>query len=106
MDSGKLLAGKNNSDIAERGVEILPPGYYGNSSWTSAEPSVGQYWRILLKRKWTIFGAVVIVTTMATIASLRMTPIYEASGRIAMNPQNAEFLGFKSTPESNSQTDV
>lgn len=56
-----------------------------------ADFKLGEYWSILRKRKWTIIAAVVIVMTLVAFVSFRATPIYEASGRIAI---------FRETPVS------
>jgi len=58
-----------------------------------------QYWPILRKHRWTIMATIVIVVTLATVITLRTTPIYEAVGRIAVGHENDNVLGFKSSGE-------
>jgi len=53
------------------------------------------YWHILLKRKWTILACVVIAGTVSAIVSFRMTPQYRAVGKIAINREINDQLGFK-----------
>lgn len=53
------------------------------------------YWHIILKRKWAAISCVVVITTLAALATFRMTPLYEATGRIAIQRENGDQLGFK-----------
>ncbi|MGZ4787329.1 MAG: GumC family protein [Terriglobales bacterium] len=64
-----------------------------------------QYWPILRKHRWTIAATVIIVVTLATVVTLRTTPIYEAVGRIAVGHENNDVLGFKGTGEAFSTED-
>jgi capsular exopolysaccharide synthesis family protein len=50
------------------------------------------YWRILLKRKWTILVCALLMVTIAGLASLRITPIYEAVARVSIAGQTSNFL--------------
>ena len=61
------------------------------------QPSISlwEYLRTLYKHRWLIVASVVIVSTLATIATLKMTPIYEASGRIEVNRPAQDILPFK-----------
>jgi len=64
----------------------------------SHDLTIGDYWRILLKRKWTILVCVVVVVTIAGLASLRMTPIYEAVARVSIIDQRSNYLSFAKSP--------
>jgi len=44
-----------------------------------------EYLRVLIKRKWVVIGTLVLVFGAALIATLRITPIYDAVGSIAIN---------------------
>lgn len=57
--------------------------------------SLHNLWSVLKKRRWVAITTVVIVMTLVTIASLRATPMYEATGRIAINRESSDTLGFK-----------
>jgi polysaccharide biosynthesis transport protein len=59
------------------------------------EQSLSDYGRILLNRKWTVIVSVVIVFIMATLISIRTTPIYEAVTRIMISPRTSSPLNFK-----------
>ena len=40
-----------------------------------------------------------IIATLATVYTLRMTPVYDATGRIAVNRENSMNLGFKDSDQ-------
>src|SRR5215469_4915715 len=90
--AGKLLEGS---------AELAPPGWLTNSNLqemyggSTRERTLGDYWRIVRKRKWTIIVTLVVVVTAAALVSLRMTPIYDAIVRIEISSQNPSLLKFK-----------
>ena len=43
------------------------------------------YWRILVKRKWTVLGALAIVLVTALVGTLLMTPIYRATATLQID---------------------
>ena len=53
--------------------------------FSSHESTAGEYFRILIKRKWVIISTFATIFSLVAIASLKSTPIYEASGTIAIN---------------------
>ena len=60
------------------------------------EPFWANYWLVLRKRKWVAVATVAIVATLATIVSLRTTPVYDAFAKIEINRPNSDvLLGFK-----------
>ncbi len=57
------------------------------------ETTLGDYWRILLKRKWTVLIAAVAVVGVAAIVSVRTTPVYDSSVRISFaSSQSSNIL--------------
>ncbi len=54
-----------------------------------------EYWRVLVKRKWTVIGVVVIVVTAALLSSLLMVPEYRSSARIEINPESSRILNYQ-----------
>src|SRR5579872_1807038 len=64
----------------------------------SHESALGEYIRILVKRKWTVLACVVTIFSVVAIASLKMTPVYEASGSIAINKPDAGLVNFNNSP--------
>ena len=67
------------------------------------EHSLGDYWHILLKRKWIVVVCVVVVFTTTALISLHTTQIYEAATRIAISPQTSNPLNFK---DNNNTTEI
>ena len=89
MDSGPLAPLSNGTlreiqtpQVLDLGTSLSPRFYPEHSS---AESAVGEYLRILFKRKWIVIGCFVTIFSVVAIASLKTTPVYEASGTIAIN---------------------
>ena len=59
------------------------------------ESALREYLRVLIKRKWTVLGCLIAIFGAVLIASLKMTPIYEAAGRIAINKPDNNLVNFK-----------
>jgi len=59
------------------------------------EPTMGDYLRVLLKRKWTVVATLAITVVIAGLFTARATRLYEASGRISINPSDADVLNLK-----------
>ena len=64
----------------------------------SQESALGEYVRVLIKRKWTVIACLVTIFSLVAIASLKMTPIYEASGSIAINKPDSGLVNFSNSP--------
>jgi exopolysaccharide transport family protein len=64
-------------------------------SITAHESALRDYLRVLVKRKWIVISCFVIIPTLVLLASLRMTRIYEASGRIAINRVDTGLMSLK-----------
>lgn len=67
----------------------------------SQESALGEYVRVLVKRKWTVLACLVIIFSVVAIASLKMTPIYEARGSIAINKPDSGLVNFSNSPTFN-----
>ena len=64
------------------------------------ESPILQYWRVVLKQKWWIVAALIVVFALAVIKTLRTTPLYQATSKIAIFPENPNVLGFKDAEDS------
>jgi len=62
----------------------------------SHDSGLAEYFRILVKRKWIVLACFATIFSVVAIASLRMTPIYEASGTIEVNKPDAS-LNFENS---------
>jgi succinoglycan biosynthesis transport protein ExoP len=78
---------------------------YGNLP-KQDEKGLLQYVPILRKHRWTILATVGLTVIVAIIASLRTKPEYDALGRIAINRENADALGFKNGIEAVTDDDI
>jgi succinoglycan biosynthesis transport protein ExoP len=98
MDSGPLVPASGNVvremqpalgfDLSRPAVPRLYPDL------PSQESLVGEYLRILSKRKWVVLSCLLTIFCVVAIASLRTTPVYEAAGTIAINKPDST-LNFK-----------
>src|SRR5271155_1842697 len=102
MDSGPLV--QANSTI----VREMQPADFGRTSGPRVYPELGshesaihEYLRVLLKRKWTILACLFTVFSVVAIASLKMTPVFEASGSIAINKPDSGLVNFNNSPTFN-----
>jgi len=95
MDSGHLVRGTTSTirEVPPAGsFEFGPP----LQPWLpSQESALREYFRVLIKRKWTVIGCLVTIFSLVAIASFKMTPIYEAVGRIAINKPDSNLVNFK-----------
>ncbi|MFZ0144077.1 MAG: polysaccharide biosynthesis tyrosine autokinase [Candidatus Sulfotelmatobacter sp.] len=102
MDSGPLV--QANSSI----VREMQPADIGRMSGpriypelASQESAIRDYLRVLLKRKWTVLACLFTVFSVVAIASLKMTPVYEASGSIAINKPDSSLGNFNNSTTFN-----
>jgi len=102
MEQGRLLEG--SSEFLDRDSPRLAnlQELYG---FSTREQTLTDYWRVLQKRKWTVMASVVIVIIIATLVTLRMTPIYDAGTTITISPQTPNPLNFKDTNASQATED-
>src|SRR5271154_6053669 len=104
MDSGPLV--QANSPIVR---EMQPAGAdFGRSigprlypELPSHESALGEYIRVLQKRKWTVLACLVTIFSIVAIASLKMTKVYEASGSLKINKADSGLVNFNNSPTFN-----
>ena len=61
----------------------LAPGVY--APLPAQDSVLREYLRVLIKRKFVVIACIVIIFLMVLVATLRMIPIYDAAGSIAIN---------------------
>jgi exopolysaccharide transport family protein len=66
------------------GLDLRRNNGYASTSGRDNDLKLGEYWNIVRKRRWTIITVLVVVVTLSALFSLRTTPTYEATGRIAI----------------------
>lgn len=67
----------------------------------SQESALGEYVRVLIKRKRTVLACLFTIFAVVAIATLKMTPIYEASGSIEINKPDSGLVNFNNSPTFN-----
>src|SRR5258706_7153506 len=104
MDSGPLVQANTPTvreiqpSVADFGKSIGPRVY---PELVSQESALGEYVRVLMKRKWTVLACLFTIFSVVAIASLKMTPVYEASGSIAINKPDSGLVNFNNSPTFN-----
>jgi succinoglycan biosynthesis transport protein ExoP len=108
MDSGHLVRG-TTSTIREippaSPLEFGPAGLPLQPWLPPQESALREYLRVLIKRKWTVLGCVAAILSIVAIATFKMTPIYEASGSIAINKPDSSLVNFKDSPGGGDYSD-
>ncbi|MFQ5900569.1 MAG: GumC family protein [Thermodesulfobacteriota bacterium] len=65
---------------------------------------IRDYWRIILKRKWTIFTFFTIIVTTVTIGSFATEPVYKATAVIQIEKEAPKVLSFEDILPANTQS--
>jgi succinoglycan biosynthesis transport protein ExoP len=97
MDFGSLVPSNNSAREMQASSAFdaaAAPRIYPNLP--TQESAVGEYLRILIKRKWIIVGCLATIFSVVAVASLKMTPIYEAGGTIEINKPDST-LNFQNS---------
>src|SRR5579884_3085239 len=79
-------------------VGLSKPASYTQTpllSSISGSTSIRDYFFIMRRRKWIVLGCVVAIVTLAAMSVFHEKPVYEATGRIAINKETQEILGYK-----------
>lgn len=81
----ELVAGEAAALVKQ--MPLSPPGRLlppleAEAQMAGDDISLATYWNVLRKRRWTVVTATLVLTTLAVIASYRMTPIYRATARV------------------------
>jgi exopolysaccharide transport family protein len=78
------------------GAEFIKP--LGSALYNvlpAEESTLREYIRVLIKRKWMVLSCVAGIFAVVAIASLRQTPVYEASGQIVVNKADPNLISFR-----------
>lgn len=83
--------------------ELTNPDRYSPYSLNEGQDSfLREYLRVLIKRRWIIVGSLLLIVGVVAISTLRSTPIYDASGSIAINHMDPVVLNLKDNGTSGS----
>ncbi|MGC1293134.1 MAG: Wzz/FepE/Etk N-terminal domain-containing protein, partial [Candidatus Acidiferrales bacterium] len=78
-------------------VSPPPPVAWGQ---TTRERNLLDYLIVLRKHQWMILTFLLLVVTIVTIASFKMKPVYVASARVEVDPENDNPLPFQDNNSS------
>jgi capsular exopolysaccharide synthesis family protein len=101
MDSGSLVPANSHnlrdarSDFAAELNRPLPPIIHALPVQDSV---LRDYFRVLAKRIWVVVGCIAAIVGVVTIATLRSTPIYEATGQVVINKADPVVFNLKDGP--------
>src|ERR1700730_7958408 len=99
----------NNSDRSEALEPIELPffekGHIPQPFLAEEESPLLHYWRTLKKRRWTVVATVGIIFALTVIFTLKTTPLYQATSKIAIFPETPNVLGFKDAGSSSPDFD-
>src|ERR1700730_19256843 len=94
----------NNSDRSEALEPIELPffekGHIPQPFLAEEESPLLHYWRTLKKRRWTVLATVGIIFILTVIFTLKTTPLYQATSKVAIFPETPNVLGFKDAGNS------
>src|SRR5215470_9658181 len=87
MDSAPVMQMGNQGlrEMAPAGMQIGRNLAAIHPAMATQDSILREYLRVLIKRKWIVIGTLVAIFGAALIATLRITPIYDAVGSIAIN---------------------
>jgi succinoglycan biosynthesis transport protein ExoP len=71
------------------------PAYTSPSSQEPKEVELRDYWKVILKRKWTIISFTFIVLIATGVMTFTMTPIYRSTATLQINKENPQVVDFK-----------
>src|SRR5512136_672317 len=69
--------------------------YTSPSSQEQKEVELRDYWKVILKRKWTIISFTFIVLIATGVMTFTMKPIYRSTATIQINKENPQVVDFK-----------
>jgi len=94
------IAKQEHSPLSPR--DLLLQRYYLHEE---QEIHLRDYWRLILKHRWTVLTFFVIITTTFAIYTLTLTPTYRASATIKIDQQLPKILSFQDigSPDSVAQ---
>jgi capsular exopolysaccharide synthesis family protein len=103
MDSGSLIPANSNSlrDVRSEFVaDLNRPLAPVIHALPTQDSVLREYFRVFRKRLWIVVTCVAVVVSAITIATLRSTRIYEATGQIVINKADPVVFNLKDAPGS------
>jgi capsular exopolysaccharide synthesis family protein len=81
--------------LSEEYYQPSQPAYATASSQEPKEVELRDYWKVILKRKWTIISFTFIVLIATGVMTFTMSPIYRSTATIQINKENPQVVDFK-----------
>ena len=72
-----------------------PSGVYYDPPQEEREVHLRDYWKVVLKRRWTIIAFFFIVLITTAVATFTMRPIYRGTTTLQINKENPQIVDFK-----------
>src|SRR5579864_3783714 len=76
-------------------VDVVAPSRFPVWDLSPREPHLYDYLLILRKHQWLILSFMLAVVTIVSIGTFRMQPVYVATTRIEIDPENTNILPFQ-----------
>jgi capsular exopolysaccharide synthesis family protein len=94
------LQSRSNSSESSEALEAVELPFFEKSHipqpfLAEEESPLLHYWRTLKKRRWTVLATVGIIFILTVIFTLKTTPLYQATSKVAIFPETPNVLGFK-----------
>jgi len=70
-----------------------PPG--GAASVATHQVNLIEYWQVLVKRRWIIYSALLLVTGLVTLGSFLVRPLFTATAQLQIEKQSPNVLPFQ-----------
>ncbi len=68
-------------------MKFYPASAFRDEEMGERDVHLLDYWRVIKKRRWIVLSVVVTIATIVTIRMYQLPVVYEATGRIIINPQ-------------------
>src|SRR5258706_3535403 len=96
MLSGRMVTRRPDLDDHASLATLQPgPPVWSDYRQVQQESSLREWIVTLRKRRMVVAVTVLIITTLSFLASMRMTRLYRAETKIAINRESSDVLGFK-----------
>jgi polysaccharide biosynthesis transport protein len=99
MASGEDRDTKTHPLRAIPNTDVGMVRYEPSASFAASEEDegidLGEYWRILVKRKWLIVALLLVVVSATFVATKLQVPEYRASALVLIEPESAQILAFQ-----------
>lgn len=74
---------------------VTVPAYPVEVEQENVAPSLLEYWRVLLKRRWTVVSILLLVVITVMIGTLKQRPMYRAAAVLQIDRENPNIFSFQ-----------